>query len=190
MLQPAQNPASDPRNSPNPNSYTPPKNITSSMEQATIGRSVIIKGEISGAESLYIDGRVEGTINFSDSRVTVGRNAIVVANINAKDVVVMGKVTGNIHCTERLDIRCEGSLTGDVVTPRVSVEDGAMVKGGVEVRAPQPQAAQAQPQSSKPQAQPKAIEAVKPAEPQKAAAAAVGSATLAHGSKVMYNESN
>ena len=156
------------------------------MEQATIGRSVVIKGEVSGAESLYIDGRIEGTINFADSRVTIGRNAVIVANVTAKEVVVMGTVTGNIHCTDRLDIRSEGSLTGDVVTPRVSVEDGAVVKGSVEVRT-------AQKQAEKPHAQAKPAEAVKPAEPPKAAAAAAGasaSATLAHGSKVMYNESN
>jgi cytoskeletal protein CcmA (bactofilin family) len=156
------------------------------MEQATIGRSVVIKGDVSGAESLYIDGRIEGSINFADSRVTIGRNAVIVANVSAKEVVVMGTVTGNIQCTDRLDIRSEGSLTGDVVTPRVSIEDGALVKGSVEVRNAQKQA-----QNEKAQAQ------AKSAEPPKAAAAAAGasssassSATLAHGSKVMYNESN
>jgi len=186
MLQPTQNPANDTKYSPTP--YTPPKNITSSMEQATIGRSVVIKGDVSGAESLYIDGRVEGTINFTDSRVTIGRNAVIVANVTAKEVVVMGTVTGNIHCTDRLDIRSEGSLTGDVVTPRVCVEDGAVVKGSVEVRNAQKQA-----QNEKAQTQAKPVEAVKPVEHPKAAAAAASaatSATLAHGSKVMYNESN
>ncbi len=157
------------------------------MEQATIGRSVVIKGDISGSESLYIDGRVEGTINFTDSRVTIGRNAVIVANVAAKEVVVMGTVTGNIHCADRLDIRSEGTVTGDVVTPRVCIEDGALVKGSVEVRTEKKQAAQ--PQNEKPQAQAKPAES-KP-EPQKAAsAAASSSATLAHGSKVMYNESN
>jgi hypothetical protein len=88
-----------------------------------------------------------------------------------------------------LDIRSEGSLTGDVVTPRICIEDGAVVKGAVEVRAAQSQAAQ--PQHEKPHPQPKPIEVVKPSEPPKAAvAAAASSATLAHGSKVMYNESN
>jgi len=178
MLQPAQNPANAPKYSTNPTPYTPPKNISTPMEQATIGRSVVIKGEVSGSESLFIDGRIEGTVNFADSRVTVGRNGVVVANINAKEVVVMGTVTGNIRCTDRLDIRSEGSLTGDVVTPRICIEDGAMVKGAVEVQAAQ--------QSEKPQA-------TKPGEPVKAAAAAASaasSATLAHGSKVIYNESN
>jgi len=189
MLQPAQNPANEAKFSPNP--YTPPKNITSSMEQATIGRTVVIKGDVSGAEPLYIDGKIEGTINFADSRVTIGRNAVVVANVTAKEVVVMGTVTGNINCADRLDVRSEGSLTGDVVTPRVSIEDGAIVKGSVEVRTAQKQAAQAQ--GEKPHAQAKPAEAVKPVEPPKAAAAAASassSATLAHGSKVMYNESN
>jgi len=181
MLQSTQNPANATKFSPNPNTFTPTKNISPSMEQATIGRSVVIKGEVSGSESLYVDGRIEGTVNFADSRVTIGRNGVVVANINAKEVVIMGAVTGNIHCTDRLDIRSEGSLTGDVVTPRISIEDGAVVKGAVEVKA-------AHQQNEKAQSKP--VEAAKPAEPPKAAAAAAGAATLAHGSKVMYNESN
>ena len=152
------------------------------MEQATIGRSVVIKGEVSGAESLYVDGRIEGTVNFGDSRVTIGRNGVVIADINAKEVVVMGTVTGNIHCSDRLDIRSEGSLTGDVVTPRICVEDGAVLKGAIEVRADQ--------QNEKTHAK---QETAKPAEPPKSVAAAAGagtSATLSHGSKVTYNESN
>jgi cytoskeletal protein CcmA (bactofilin family) len=181
MLQSTQNQGNAPKYSPSPNTFTPPKNISSSMEQATIGRSVIIKGEVSGAESLYVDGRIEGTVNFADSRVTVGRSGVIVADINAKEVVIMGTVTGNIHCTDRLDIRSEGSLTGDVVTPRICVEDGAVLKGGVEVRAEQ--------QTEK--AQSKTVEIAKSPEPQKAAAAAAGaSATLSSGSKVMYSESN
>src|SRR5579863_9016404 len=184
MLQPTQNPANAPKYSPNQTPYTPPKNISPSMEQATIGRSVVIKCEVSGAESLYVDGRIEGTVNFADNRVTVGRNGVVVANINAKEVVIMGTVTGNIQCTDRLDVRSEGSLTGDVVTPRICVEDGAMVKGAVEVQA-------AQPHNEKPHAQSKPIEAAKSAEPAKAAVAAASAGTsvsLAHGSKVMFNE--
>jgi cytoskeletal protein CcmA (bactofilin family) len=186
MLQPAQNPATAPKYSPSPTTYTPPKNITASMEQATIGRSVVIKGEVSGAESLYVDGRIEGTVNFTDSRVTIGRNGVIVANISAKEVVIMGTVTGNIHCTDRLDIRSEGSLIGDVVTPRICVEDGAVVKGAVEVRT-------VQQQNEKPQAHSKPNEAGKSAEPSKAATAAAGagnSATLAQGSKGTYHESN
>jgi len=119
------------------NSYTPVKPATSPMDQANIGRSVVIKGELTGAESLFIDGRVEGSINFPDNRVTVGRNGNVAANITAKEVVIMGKVQGNVECADRLDIRSEGVLAGDVITHRISVEEGAILKGGVEVRNPE-----------------------------------------------------
>ncbi|MGO9124115.1 MAG: bactofilin family protein [Terriglobales bacterium] len=115
--------------------YNPVKTVTAPMEQATIGRSVVIKGEITGAEPLYIDGQVEGTITLADHRVTIGRNGSVTANINAKEVVIMGKVTGDIECSDRLEIRGEGTLAGDVVTRRISVEDGAVMSGKVQVRA-------------------------------------------------------
>jgi cytoskeletal protein CcmA (bactofilin family) len=115
------------------NPITPVKTMTSPIEQATIGRTLVIKGEISGSESLYIDGRVEGTITFKDHRVTVGRNGVVQSNISAREVVIMGKVTGNVECTDRVDIRSEGSLTGDVTSQRISVEDGAMLRGAVQL---------------------------------------------------------
>ena len=115
--------------------FSPSKTVSVPVEQATIGRSVVIKGEVSGTESLYIDGRIEGTVNFADHRVTIGRNGSVAANISAREVVILGKVQGNIQCTDRLDIRSEGALTGDVVTQRISVEDGAILKGSVQVRA-------------------------------------------------------
>ena len=114
--------------------YTPTKTAGAPMEQATIGRSLVIKGEVSGSESLYIDGTIEGTINFADNRITIGRNGHVAANINAKELVIMGTVKGNVECTDRLDIRSEGSLTGDVITERISVEDGAIMTGSIEVR--------------------------------------------------------
>jgi cytoskeletal protein CcmA (bactofilin family) len=134
MLQPAENTSPKSQFPSNPNS-APVKTISSPVEQATIGRSLIIKGEVSGSESLYIDGRIEGTINLADNRVTIGRNGSVAANISAREVVIMGKVQGNIQCSDRLDIRSEGTLTGDVVTQRISVEDGALLKGSVQVRA-------------------------------------------------------
>ncbi|MGA2359859.1 MAG: polymer-forming cytoskeletal protein [Terriglobales bacterium] len=119
------------------NSYTPVKPATSPMDQATIGRSLVIKGEVSGAESLFIDGRVEGSISFPDNRITIGRNGNVAANITAQEVVIMGKVQGNVECADRLDIRSEGQLSGDVITHRISIEEGAILKGGVEVRNPE-----------------------------------------------------
>jgi cytoskeletal protein CcmA (bactofilin family) len=115
------------------NPATPVKTVTSPIEQASIGRTLVIKGEISGNESLYIDGKVEGTLTFKDHRVTVGRNGVVAANIAAREVVIMGKVTGNIECSDRVDIRSEGSLTGDIVSARISVEDGAMLRGSVQL---------------------------------------------------------
>jgi cytoskeletal protein CcmA (bactofilin family) len=118
----------------NPNSYNPVKTTTAPIEQATIGRTLVIKGEISGAEALYIDGRIEGKISLPDNRVTIGRNGSVQANITAREVVVMGKVSGNIDCSDRVDIRSEGSVTGDVSTVRISVEDGAVLKGGIQVK--------------------------------------------------------
>jgi cytoskeletal protein CcmA (bactofilin family) len=116
-----------------PNQLTPVKTMTSPIEQATIGRTVVIKGEVSGSESLYVDGRIEGSITFKDHRVTVGRNGVVQANISAREVVIMGKVTGNVECSDRVDIRSEGTLTGDVVSARISVEDGALLRGSVQL---------------------------------------------------------
>ena len=108
----------------------------SSAEQATIGKSLVIKGEVSGSESLYIDGQVEGSINLAGNRVTVGRNGVVAANINAREIVVLGKVCGNLVASDRVDIRSEGSLTGDVVAHRISIADGAFLKGGIDIRKP------------------------------------------------------
>ena len=89
---------------------------------------------MTGSESLYIDGRVEGSINLAGNRVTVGRNGVVAANINAREIVVLGKVRGNLTASDRVDIRSDGSLTGDVVAARISIEDGAFFKGGIDIR--------------------------------------------------------
>jgi cytoskeletal protein CcmA (bactofilin family) len=111
-----------------------PVATTTTADQATIGKSLVIKGEVTGSESLYIDGRVEGSINLSGNRVTVGRNGVVAANINAREIVVLGKVRGNLTASDRVDIRSDGSLTGDVVAARISIEDGAYFKGGIDIR--------------------------------------------------------
>jgi cytoskeletal protein CcmA (bactofilin family) len=107
---------------------------SSTADQATIGKSLVIKGEVTGSEALYIDGRVEGSINLAGNRVTVGRNGVVSANINAREIVVLGKVRGNLTASDRVDIRSDGSLTGDVVAARISIEDGAFFKGGIDIR--------------------------------------------------------
>jgi|SRR6266404_6356554 cytoskeletal protein CcmA (bactofilin family) len=120
-----------------PTPVAAPRNaILNNQEQATIGKSLVIKGEVTGSESLYIDGRVEGAINLPGNRVTVGRNGQVQANINAKEVVVLGKVKGNVTASDRVDIRNEGSLGGDVVCQRISIEDGAWFKGSIDIRKP------------------------------------------------------
>ena len=105
-------------------------------EQATIGKGLFIKGEITGSESLFIDGKVEGSITIPGNRVTIGRNGQVAANISAREIVVLGKVRGNVTATDRVDIRAEGSLSGDVAASRISIEDGAFFKGGIDIRKP------------------------------------------------------
>ena len=105
-------------------------------DQATIGKSLVVKGEVTGSESLYIDGKVDGSINLPGNRVTVGRNGQVTANITAREIVVLGKVRGNVNASDRVDIRSEGSLSGDVVAQRISIEDGAFFKGGIDIRKP------------------------------------------------------
>ena len=119
----------------NPNTFNPVKTVTAPVDQATSGRTRVIKGEVTGSEALYIDGRIEGKIIMPESRVTIGRNGRVDASIQAREVVVMGKVQGNIDCSDRVDIRAEGSVSGDISTVRISVEDGAALKGGIQVRA-------------------------------------------------------
>lgn len=109
---------------------------SSSGENATIGKSIIIRGEVSGSESLYIEGKVEGAINLPGNRVTIGRNGEVAADIQAREIVVLGKVHGNCQATDRVDIRSDGSLTGNVVAARISIEDGAFFKGGIVLRKP------------------------------------------------------
>src|SRR5436853_6656850 len=152
MWKPTNQPASPARpgtpeaERPTPTSSTPPTISeapaaprpvsTTAADQATIGKSLIIKGEVTGSESLYIDGRVEGSINLPGNRVTVGRNGVVAANINAREIVVIGKLRGNLNASDRVDIRNEGSLTGDVVAQRISIEDGAFFKGGIDIQKP------------------------------------------------------
>ena len=147
MWKPTNPPASNPSPSPEPQrSFTPPAEPVNAprpasaplntQEQATLGKSLVIKGEVTGSESLYIDGRVEGSITLPGNRVTVGRNGVVSANISAREIVVLGKVRGNMTASDRVDIRGEGSLTGDVVAQRISIEDGAYFKGGIDIRKP------------------------------------------------------
>jgi cytoskeletal protein CcmA (bactofilin family) len=110
------------------------RNAAPAGDQAVISKGLFVKGEISGTESLYIDGKVEGAINLPGNRVTIGRNGTVGANVTAREVVVMGKVRGNVTASDRVDIRAEGALSGDVSAARISIEDGAFFKGGIDIR--------------------------------------------------------
>ena len=101
--------------------------------QSCIGKGLVIVGEVTGSEPLFIDGRVEGSIVLPGNRVTIGRCAQVTAGITAADIVVMGHVCGNLAASNLLDIRAEASVTGDVSASRLSVEEGAMVQGGVAI---------------------------------------------------------
>ena len=120
-------------------------NAAPAGDQAVISKGLFVKGEISGTESLYIDGKVEGSISLPGNRVTIGRNGTVGANVTAREVVVMGKVRGNVSATDRVDIRAEGALSGDVAAARISIEDGAFFKGGIDIRKPDAKPVQAHP---------------------------------------------
>jgi cytoskeletal protein CcmA (bactofilin family) len=117
--------------------------VSSVGAQSTIGKTLLIKGEITGSGSVHIEGKVEGSIELPDDRVTVGRNGRVSANIAAQDIIVLGEVLGSCKASDHLNIRCDGSLYGDVVVSRISVEEGAYLTGSIDIRrepAPEPKA--------------------------------------------------
>ena len=102
-------------------------------QQAHLGKSVTIKGEVSGSEDLYIDGNVEGAIDLKGNSFTLGPNGRVKANINARSAVIHGKLEGNINATDRVDLKQSAIVTGDIVTQRISIDEGAFFKGGVDI---------------------------------------------------------
>jgi cytoskeletal protein CcmA (bactofilin family) len=99
-----------------------------------IGKSVIVKGELSGSEDLTIDGQVEGKIELRDHVLTIGPNGKIKAEVFAKAVVVLGQVTGNVTATEKIDIRDNGSLEGDLQSPRVAIAEGAHFRGSIDMQ--------------------------------------------------------
>jgi cytoskeletal protein CcmA (bactofilin family) len=129
-----------------------------------IGKSVVIKGELNGSEDLTIEGHVEGTIQLREHVLTIGPNGRIKAQVFAKSVIVLGEVTGNVTASDKVDIRDNGSVDGDIIAPRVAIAEGAHFRGSVDMQrkgdnkqqsqpaksgqaqaaqAPQPQAAQA-----------------------------------------------
>jgi cytoskeletal protein CcmA (bactofilin family) len=98
-----------------------------------LGASLEIKGKISGDEDLQIDGKVEGSVALNGQRLTVGRTGKLNSEVWARELVVYGTLTGNIHASDRVEIKKDGSVTGDITTARISVEDGAYFKGRIEI---------------------------------------------------------
>jgi cytoskeletal protein CcmA (bactofilin family) len=132
-------------------------------DMVNIGKSVVIKGELSGSEDLTIEGHVEGRIDLKGNVLTIGPNGKIKAEVFAKAVVVLGEVTGNVTASEKVDIRDNGSVDGDIASPRVAIAEGAHFRGSVDMQRsgaaktqPQPQQAKSsQPQApAQPQSQP------------------------------------
>jgi cytoskeletal protein CcmA (bactofilin family) len=107
---------------------------SNSQDVAHIGKSVVIKGELSGSEDLYLDGEVEGSIDLQDHSLTIGPHGRVRANVLARDVVVHGKVDGNVQGTERVELKRSAVLMGDISTQRIVIEDGAYFKGAIDIK--------------------------------------------------------
>src|SRR6202021_1397368 len=106
---------------------------TAASGLAQIGKSVVVKGELSGSEDLYVDGQVEGSIALKGNSLTVGPNGQGKASVDAKGVVVQGKLDGNIQASDRVDLRKSAIVTGDISAQRISIEEGAYLKGKVEI---------------------------------------------------------
>jgi cytoskeletal protein CcmA (bactofilin family) len=123
---------------------------------ALIGKSLLVKGQVFGREDLVIDGELEGTLELQEHRLTIGPNGKVQASIKAREVVIIGTVHGNIEASEKIDIRKDAKLVGDIRTTRIVIEDGAFFKGSIDIQ---------KPEVSRPPVVPK---------PQPAAAAAAG----------------
>lgn len=144
-------------------------------EFAHIGKSVVIKGELSGSEDLTVDGTVEGTIQLQSNSLVIGPNGQVRAAIHAKNVAVQGKVEGNIRASERTELRKSAVVVGDIFTQRISVEEGAYLRGKVDVQKEAPKATPAAVTKPETSAEPK----ISVSGPSSTAVPGVASATVA-----------
>jgi cytoskeletal protein CcmA (bactofilin family) len=135
---------------------TPVSSIANRMPEpesrgsATVGKSVRIVGQIFTKEDLYVDGDVEGTIESLDNKVTVGPNGRVQAGIKAREVIILGQVQGNVETSDKVDIRKDAKLVGDITTARISIEDGALFKGSIDIKKPEPKSATPPPAAAAP----------------------------------------
>ncbi|MFZ0591117.1 MAG: polymer-forming cytoskeletal protein [Bryobacteraceae bacterium] len=128
---------------------------------ATLGKNVSVKGQIFSREDLTIDGEVEGTVECHEHRLTIGPNGRVHAGLKAREIVIYGSIQGNVEAIEKIDIKKEAKLVGDIKTSRIMIEDGAYFKGSIDIT-----------KTIQPQAQPQ-----RPAQPANATTAATGTST-------------
>ncbi len=106
---------------------------SSSQVQAIIGRSIILKGELSANEDLLIEGQFEGSVNLQDHCLTIGSNGKVKAEISARQVIVLGSVNGNINAREKIEVRKTGNVIGDLTSASIAIEEGAYFKGSIDI---------------------------------------------------------
>ncbi|MFZ0637810.1 MAG: polymer-forming cytoskeletal protein [Candidatus Acidiferrales bacterium] len=119
--------------SPIESSYPSVGSVGTDRATARLGQSLHFKGEISGNEDLHVDGSVEGLIHLDDRKLVVGASAKVTADVIAREVVVYGNVKGNLQARDRIEIKKDGSVVGDLTTARIMIEDGAYFKGSIEI---------------------------------------------------------
>ncbi|HEY0872874.1 MAG TPA: polymer-forming cytoskeletal protein [Vicinamibacterales bacterium] len=128
-----------------------------------IGKSVIIKGELSGSEDLTIEGQVEGKIELRQNVLTIGANGKIKAQVFAKAVIILGEVIGNVTATEKVDIRDNGSVDGDITSPRVAIAEGAHFRGSIDMQRGGAKTEKAEKAENKPAAAPAAAGSGTPA---------------------------
>jgi cytoskeletal protein CcmA (bactofilin family) len=132
--------ASEPKSAPITAATTAVTRPRSDEQITYIGKSLVIKGEISGSEPIHIEGKIEGPISLRDCHVNVGRDAVVSSNVQAGEVIVRGTLDGNVSATDRVEVHSGGSLTGNVSAGRISIEYGAYFHGKVDMRRADPKA--------------------------------------------------
>src|SRR5437879_6452937 len=106
-------------------------------DRNNIGKAVRIVGQIFTREDLYVDGDVEGTIESQDTKITIGPNGRVQASIKAREVVILGQIQGDVEASDKVDLRKDAKLVGNITTARISIEDGAVFKGSIDIRKPE-----------------------------------------------------
>jgi cytoskeletal protein CcmA (bactofilin family) len=139
-------------NAPMSSNPAPSHHAPESRGPAVIGKSVMIKGQIFSREDLTIDGEIDGSVELHEHRLTVGPNGKLQAGVKAREVVVLGTIHGNVEASDKIDIRKDAKLVGDIKTARIVIEDGAYFKGSIDIARPEAAKAPPAPSQQKPQA--------------------------------------